>query len=508
MADRSCQECRELISAFIDGEATAEENSRLRQHLATCADCRATLDAYRGIGGTLRTLPSVHPPYHLTESIFAQTIDSEPRRLFLITSRLGYSLAAVAAVLLIFVVAGYLIIGGYERGIQPAVASSQPPQDQTWPVQQPVEIKFNKEMNHESVTAALGIFPSGEEKRLTTTWDGNTLIIGANPPFKSNTGYEIKISTDATDKWGNHLAQPFELKFTTTSSLTTVQTPTPEPTLTSTVEIAKPTQPSDATEPAVIASPTSQAENPAPPTATQNDGPRPGTGDDTPSTPAEPIVPVEPTDTPTPRPTLTPTPTEPSRVVVPTETPTPSPTATVTPVPPTATATATATVTPTPTVAITPTPDTVPVIGAIGDIYWSDQTVQDRLGEPVAAETTFPTEQLDFQRGVMLVDESGASIYVLKVGSGWDRFTMPTDDYPVPELQPEGDVYSPGSYFGALWQANPSVSDEIGFALTRDPIGYTAEIQRFDSGVMIATPTTIYVIYGDNTWDWFAYTAS
>jgi predicted anti-sigma-YlaC factor YlaD len=115
MADRSCQECRQIISAFIDGEATREENGRLRQHLATCADCRAILDSYRHIGGSIRALPAAHAPQHLTEAIFALTVDAEPRRLFLITSRLGYSLAAVASILLIFVVAGYLIIGGYER---------------------------------------------------------------------------------------------------------------------------------------------------------------------------------------------------------------------------------------------------------------------------------------------------------------------------------------------------------------------------------------------------------
>ncbi|MDQ3549078.1 MAG: zf-HC2 domain-containing protein, partial [Chloroflexota bacterium] len=102
MADRDCRECRELISAFIDGGASREENERLRQHLASCAECRATLDAYRAIGGSIRAIPAVYAPQHLTAAIFARTIDAEPRRLFLITSRLGYSLAAVASVLLIF----------------------------------------------------------------------------------------------------------------------------------------------------------------------------------------------------------------------------------------------------------------------------------------------------------------------------------------------------------------------------------------------------------------------
>jgi hypothetical protein len=177
----------------------------------------------------------------------------------------------------------------------------------------------------------------------------------------------------------------------------------------------------------------------------------------------------------------------------------------MTPVPPTATSTATPTTTPTPTVEMTPTSEAIPVLGAIGDIYWSDQSVQDHLGKPRAAAFPYYAEQLDFQRGVMLVDESGSNIYVLKFGAGWDLFGKPAEDAGDPILQPTGDVYSPGGYFGALWLSNPSISDEIGFALSQYPTGYTATAQQFENGIMIETPTTIYVIYSDGIWDWFTY---
>ncbi|HEX5167431.1 MAG TPA: Ig-like domain-containing protein [Thermomicrobiales bacterium] len=512
MADHNCREAREIISAFIDGEASREESARLRQHLASCADCREVLDSYRQIGGAIRGMPAVHPPYHLTESIFAQTIDAEPRRLFLITSRLGYSLAAIAAILLIFVVAGYLIIGGYERGVQPTVASSEPKSSPTgadtliWPLQDPIRIEFNKEMNHESVIAALGMQPQAEKDQLSRSWDGNTLVIGGNPPFKPNTHYEIKISTDALDKWGNPLKEPFRLAFTTSSSQTMVQTPTPVILPSATPESALPTSTTGVIPPASTPTP----DGSAPETATTPPGnnPAPGSGNGTAVVPTNPNPPLDPTETATPpRPTPTDAPVEPTTADEPTATLTPPPTATAvpptatpTPLPPTATATI-----PAPTA--TETPDTIPVVGAIGDVYWRDQTVQDRLGKAVAPATSFVTDQLDFQRGVMMLDETRANIYVLKFGSGWDTWGVPTGEMPSAEPGPEQDIYVPGLTFGLLWRSNVDLQDDLGFALSEFAISFSADVQIFENGRIISTPTTVYVIYDDTTWDWFTHAA-
>ncbi|MEX1157762.1 MAG: Ig-like domain-containing protein [Thermomicrobiales bacterium] len=513
MADHSCRDCRELISAFIDGEASGEDNVRLRQHLAGCADCRATLDAYRKIGGSLKVLPAVYAPQHLTESIFARTIDAEPRRLFLITSRIGYSLAAVASLLLIFVVAAYLIIGGYQRGIDPTVTSSLPPaptepgQLVIWPLNQPIEITFNKQMNRESVNAALGMQPPREKERLGLTWDGNTLIIGGNEPFKPETQYEIKISTDATDKWGNPLKDAYQFGFTTSATLTTVQTPTP----TATVEPAVPTQsaPStataQATHPATVETPADDDGATATPTAQGGDGTGPGTGSGTAVVPVDPIPP-----TPTTQPMPTPEPIDPIAEPEPTSTPTPLPTATEPVVLPTPTATPppTATVTPpAPPIATASTPEPIPVIGAIGDVYWSDQTVQDRLGDPTAPASTFVTDQLEFQNGVMLLDQTGTHIYVLMFGAGWNVYPTPSQTDRSPEVGPDDGIFIPGGIFGELWFSEPGMSDEIGYALTEFHISFTGSVQTFEGGTMLATLTTVYVIYDGGAWDWFTYSA-
>jgi len=54
----SCQDTRELFSAWVDGEATAAERARVEEHLRACADCRRELDHFRH---TLALLRAVEP---------------------------------------------------------------------------------------------------------------------------------------------------------------------------------------------------------------------------------------------------------------------------------------------------------------------------------------------------------------------------------------------------------------------------------------------------------------
>ena len=123
---RCTTEYRELISAYLDGDLDTAERDDLLAHLASCADCRQTLESYRRIGGQIRALPRAVPPPELRDAIFAETVGSSSRKIYLISSRLGYSVAALAAVVLIFIVAVYLLINGYQRSIDPAVVASQP----------------------------------------------------------------------------------------------------------------------------------------------------------------------------------------------------------------------------------------------------------------------------------------------------------------------------------------------------------------------------------------------
>jgi hypothetical protein len=113
-------------------------------------------------------------------------------------------------------------------------------------------------------------------------------------------------------------------------------------------------------------------------------------------------------------------------------------------------------------------------------------------------------DQLDFQRGVMLTDESYQYIYVLKFGGGWERIGIPDVAHPDAQLL-EGGVYEPGGMFGALWDSDPALQETIGYALNAYPLSYTGSVQLFEFGRMISTPSTVYVIYDTYTWDWYSH---
>jgi hypothetical protein len=56
-----CAELKPLISAFCDGEAGAEQAAALREHLRACAQCRATLRAYRAAPAAAAALSPALP---------------------------------------------------------------------------------------------------------------------------------------------------------------------------------------------------------------------------------------------------------------------------------------------------------------------------------------------------------------------------------------------------------------------------------------------------------------
>ncbi|RIK46333.1 MAG: hypothetical protein DCC58_03490 [Chloroflexi bacterium] len=507
MDRHACAECRELISAFIDGELAQDERARMMAHLSECVDCRETLEVYRLIGARMRALPAVPPPDHLIDSIFAETIDAQPRRLFIVTSRLGYSVAAVAAVLLIFVVAVYLIVGGYQRGLSPQVASSEPRNGETWPIQNPIEITFNKKMDRESVAQALAILPEEEDKRLLLSWEGNTLIIGQNQTLKPGTSYHILIGTSAVDTFGNRLESDFRLSFGTTSTVQVPENPTvtPMPSATA-VPTEPPRSPTSAPTAVRTATPASTQAPVVSATATPDGGGGPAVTA-TPGGPpvaTNPTVEVDPTEEPTATPTASPT-LEPE----PTVTVAPSPIATAT-VPPTATAPAqpTATATQTPTApAATATPQSIPVTGGFGQVYWSDPTIQSRLGQPLAPASSIGALQLGFQHGAMYYRSDLGLIYVLSsTTQTWGSFLDTSTSVPEPQPAPEPELWVPGGIFGYLWSAEPSVSADLGYAIQQYPASFSAQVQQFEGGVMLSSPDTIWVIYDDLTWDWFGNT--
>jgi hypothetical protein len=59
----------ELLSPYIDGRVSAEEQERIGRHLETCGACRDDLAALHGVVGLLRSVPPVTAPQELRAAI-------------------------------------------------------------------------------------------------------------------------------------------------------------------------------------------------------------------------------------------------------------------------------------------------------------------------------------------------------------------------------------------------------------------------------------------------------
>ncbi len=89
---------RELLSAYIDGEVSASETSRVEEHLAGCQECRDELASLRSTVDLLRRLPELAVPRSFALSEAPQR---RPTPTIVWTARLATSAAAVLLVALL-----------------------------------------------------------------------------------------------------------------------------------------------------------------------------------------------------------------------------------------------------------------------------------------------------------------------------------------------------------------------------------------------------------------------
>lgn len=71
----ACRDIRELISAFVDGETSAEETALVTEHLSSCARCRDLERGMRAMGEGVRQVRR-EPTEAFREAVFAR-LESE-----------------------------------------------------------------------------------------------------------------------------------------------------------------------------------------------------------------------------------------------------------------------------------------------------------------------------------------------------------------------------------------------------------------------------------------------
>jgi hypothetical protein len=495
----------------------------LHKHLASCDDCRRIFDEYQRIRAGFRDLPpSPPPPPDLAQSVWSETVDrTPPSRLRRVmgetTTRIGLTTAAILAV--VIVVSAFLLVRGYNQNLPPSATYNVANAGQSWPLYQPIEIEFNKPMDHKSVEDSLQIFPPGERGRIPLSWDHNTLIVGASSSksalFLPDTSYQVIVLAGARDRYGHALADNLTVSFHTSSIADAAQTPTATPAGSSQVTatpgqsqqsaIVPPAQTKSTPVPTPAGQSTASSTRPsvaatASPTKAQTPSPTPTKATATPENSGNMV------STPTRAPTATPT-----QGATPVETPsgTPStaataaatPAATPSPTDQTAAASPVASATPSDETA---TPTVIPVTGAFGSVYWANSDVQAKLGNAQAPEAHLNAAELGFQRGTMYERFDTSQIYVLFADKQWNQYP---DTWTAAEGEGGGvspddpQLWMPKGSFGKVWNSDPNLSNSIGYAVNPDWHLMGGVVQEFANGIMLYSDQGfVYVLYNDSSW--------
>ncbi|MFH1732635.1 MAG: zf-HC2 domain-containing protein, partial [Planctomycetota bacterium] len=99
-----CEEIKELLSEYVDGELPAADAASVGQHLAGCDACRAEFEALRQTAALVRSLPRADAPEGLTravtESVGKQMVGRR-RAAVLRWTGVGGWLAAAAALIIV-----------------------------------------------------------------------------------------------------------------------------------------------------------------------------------------------------------------------------------------------------------------------------------------------------------------------------------------------------------------------------------------------------------------------
>lgn len=101
LVDRRHRAFREDLSAYLDGQLSAQEKGRLEDHLSDCAACRRELDELRAVVDAVKSLPAAPVPRS-----FAIEPAAAPRPALMARPSLALGALSAAAVVLFAVVLG------------------------------------------------------------------------------------------------------------------------------------------------------------------------------------------------------------------------------------------------------------------------------------------------------------------------------------------------------------------------------------------------------------------
>lgn len=546
-----CRKCRQLVSAYLDGETTRNEERFIREHTQTCQECQEALQAYQGIRAQFQTLPQPIPPTALRRSVLtAVRTGTTPVRYngrrsavrnesFLgFSLRWGVALATAAALLVIAIAVFLAVLVAPTKNFQVSYVYPDP-QKTALPIGSSIVVNFNQPLDKSQLPTIVSDPPNAIQGQPEVSADGKSIIIHTDQQAAASGTLSVTISglkdTSNQPVAGDkvqlkyNVAPPTPLPTTNPAPINPTATPAPRTTTVAPVNTTTaPVQ--TTTNPPLTPSPT-----PLPPKTTPVPVKSPTTAPPTVSTTVPPVdtaTAVPPTTTPpttvtatvvatttvavTTTPDTTPTITTTETVTVVATTPlatttvpvtttattptvpaTPSPTVSATtPTPATTTPTLPATTaaagfSPPPTHGVNPQACNIPPVGGFGLVYTSTNGVATKIGCPTEHERQTTVAYRAFEHGFMFYEKDQDLFWVFfNDNDTWQFFKGNLESYPPPPpLTPPSGLYEPDSGFGRLWYDEAGFQKRLGWSIQAYERSSTyGAIQHYDNGLMLDNP--------------------
>ena len=141
-------------------------------------------------------------------------------------------------------------------------------------------------------------------------------------------------------------------------------------------------------------------------------------------------------------------------------------------------------------------------------VYTANAAVVSGLGCAVDAEVGTSSSMQSFEGGLMLEFGNAKQVLVLRTsGAAWsavDDSYQTGQPLPTPTIVAPAGRFAPVGSFGLVWEQQPEVHTQLGWATAPEQKFTTGAVQEFAHGRMVWTPNKIiYVLYSDNTWQSF-----
>ena len=109
----NCEQMNDLLSAYLDGELTAQEEEQMHAHLEQCADCRALLEQLQTLRTSFSDLEEISAPEGFAETVMGRIkAESKPKVVPLFKRPQMRAVMGLAACAVLCIGVGRMSFGG------------------------------------------------------------------------------------------------------------------------------------------------------------------------------------------------------------------------------------------------------------------------------------------------------------------------------------------------------------------------------------------------------------